>query len=81
MRKLPVYLLLDTSGSMHGEPIEAVRNGMQTLVSALRQDPHALESAYLSVITFAESAAQVVPLTELTQFQIPVLSASGTTST
>ncbi|HBQ9187835.1 TPA: tellurium resistance protein TerY, partial [Klebsiella pneumoniae] len=24
MRRLPVYLLLDTSGSMHGEPIEAV---------------------------------------------------------
>ncbi len=80
MRKLPVYLLLDTSGSMHGEPIEAVRNGMQTLVAALRQDPHALESAYLSVITFAETAAQVVPLTELAQFQIPTLNASGTTS-
>jgi uncharacterized protein YegL len=80
MRKLPVYLLLDTSGSMHGEPIEAVRNGMQTLVASLRQDPHALESAYLSVITFAETAAQVVPLTELAQFQIPTLTASGTTS-
>lgn len=80
MRKLPVYLLLDTSGSMLGEPIEAVRNGMQTLVSALRQDPHALESAYLSVITFAETATQVVPLTELAQFQIPMLAASGTTS-
>ncbi|MCM5915350.1 tellurium resistance protein TerY, partial [Klebsiella pneumoniae] len=25
MRRLPVYLLLDTSGSMHGEPIEAVK--------------------------------------------------------
>ena len=24
MRRLPVYLLLDTSGSMYGEPIEAV---------------------------------------------------------
>ena len=80
MRRLPVYLLLDTSGSMSGEPIEAVRNGMQTLVSALRQDPHALESAFLSVITFNETAQQVVPLTELGQFQIPVLSASGTTS-
>ena len=25
MRRLPVYLLLDTSGSMLGEPIEAVK--------------------------------------------------------
>ena len=30
MRRLPVYLLLDTSGSMYGEPIEAVKNGVQT---------------------------------------------------
>ena len=28
MRRLPVYLLLDTSGSMTGEPIEAIKNGV-----------------------------------------------------
>ncbi len=80
MRRLPVYLLLDTSGSMHGEPIEAVKNGVQILLSNLRQDPYALETAYLSVITFNETAKQVVPLTELPSFQAPVLNASGTTS-
>ncbi len=80
MRKLPVYLVLDTSGSMFGAPIEAVRSGLQTLVSTLRQDPHALESAHLSVITFAENAQQLVPLTELALFQAPAITASGTTS-
>lgn len=80
MRKLPVYLLLDCSGSMSGEPVEAVRNGLQTLVAALRQDPQALESAYLSVITFSNTAKQVVPLTELGQFQLPSIEASGITS-
>lgn len=80
MRRLPVYLLLDTSGSMSGEPIEAVKNGVQALVSGLRQDPQALETAYLSVITFDSSAKQVVPLTELPQFQVPSISASGTTA-
>ena len=80
MRRLPVYLLLDTSGSMRGEPIEAVKNGVQTLVAALRQDPQALETAFLSVITFDSSARQVVPLTELAQFQIPDIQASGTTA-
>lgn len=79
MRKLPVYLVLDTSGSMSGEPIQAVENGMQMLVSALRQDPQALESAYLSVITFDSSAKQIVPLTDLASFQMPTLSANGTT--
>lgn len=80
MRRLPVYLLIDTSGSMSGEPIEAVRNGVQNLIATLRQDPSALEAAYLSVITFSDSAQQVVPLTELLQFQIPTFSAGGTTS-
>ncbi|MDR1451185.1 MAG: VWA domain-containing protein [Helicobacteraceae bacterium] len=79
-RRLPVYLLLDTSGSMSGEPIEAVKNGVQILHSTLRQDPYALETAYLSVITFDSSAKQLVPLTELSAFRQPSISASGTTA-
>ena len=71
MRKLPIYLLLDTSGSMHGEPIEAVKNGVDMLVSTLLSDPYALETAYLSVITFDSAAQQLVPLTELPKFQAP----------
>jgi len=65
---------------MSGEPIEAVKTGVQTLVSTLRQDPYALETAYLSVITFDTSARQVAPLTELATFQTPSISASGTTA-
>ncbi|MDR2042292.1 MAG: VWA domain-containing protein [Tannerella sp.] len=80
MRRLPVYLLLDTSGSMSGEPIEAVKNGVQVLVSTLRQDPYALETAFLSVITFDSSAKQIVPLTELSMFQMPDIHASGATA-
>lgn len=80
MRRLPVYLLLDTSGSMYGEPIEAVRNGVQVLVSTLRQDPYALETAYLSIITFDSSAKQVTPLTELSSFQEPSIDANGCTA-
>lgn len=79
-RRLPVYLVLDTSGSMTGEPIAAVENGVQLMVATLRQNPQALETAYLSVITFGETAQQLVPLTDLGSFQAPTLSASGTTS-
>jgi len=80
MRRLPVYLLLDTSGSMTGEPIESVKNGVKMLASALRTDPYALETAFLSIITFDSSAKQIVPLTELSAFQVPQLNASGGTS-
>jgi len=80
MRRLPVYLMIDTSGSMSGEPIEAVKNGIHVLVSTLRQDPYALETAYLSVVTFDSQARQLVPLTDLASFQSPVVSAGGGTS-
>ena len=80
MRRLPVYLLLDTSGSMYGEPIEAVKNGVQTLISTLRSDPYALETAYISIITFNSSAQQITPLTELAAFQQPNIDASGCTA-
>jgi uncharacterized protein YegL len=65
---------------MSGEPIEAVKNGVQVLVSTLRQDPYALETAFLSVITFDSSARQLVPLNELSMFQVPEIQASGPTA-
>jgi uncharacterized protein YegL len=80
MRRLPVYLLLDTSGSMHGEPIEAVNNGVQMMISQLRQNPQAIESAFISVITFDSTANQVIPLTDLASFQMIPLRATGVTA-
>jgi len=79
-RRLPVYLLLDCSGSMMGEPIEAVRQGIKALLSELKGNPQALETAYLSVITFDSSARQVTPLTELMSFTEPQINASGATA-
>ena len=55
-RRLPVYLLLDCSGSMVGEPIEAVKNGVKHLLEELKGSPQALETAYISVITFDSTA-------------------------
>jgi len=80
MRRLPVYLLLDTSGSMTGEPIEAVKNGVQMMLHSLRQNPQAIETACVSIITFDSEAKQVVPLTDLASFQMVDVKASGTTS-
>lgn len=77
MRRLPIYLLIDTSGSMSGEPIKAMRNGIDLLVQDLRNHPQALETAWLSVITFGGEAKQVVPLTEIQSFKCPELVAGG----
>jgi len=65
---------------MNGAPLEAMRNGVQMMISSLRQNPQAIETAYISVITFDHTARQVVPLTDLASFQPPELKATGTTS-
>lgn len=71
VRRLPVYLLLDTSGSMRGEPIESVKVGIEAMVSSLRKDPFALESVHLSIITFDKDVKEILPLTELENLTLP----------
>jgi len=71
MRHLPVYILIDTSGSMKGEPIESVKVGLADMVATLRQDPYALETVCISIITFDREVSQVLPLTELENLQLP----------
>ena len=71
MRRQPVYLLLDTSGSMRGEPIEAVKSGLASLLATLRRDPMALESVCLCVITFDRQARMLCPLTPIETMAMP----------
>lgn len=71
MRRLPVYLLLDTSGSMKGEPIESMKAGLSSLVASLRQDPFALESVHICLITFDKDVKVVSPLESIETFNIP----------
>ncbi|RYD78141.1 MAG: VWA domain-containing protein, partial [Verrucomicrobiaceae bacterium] len=73
MRRLPVYLLLDCSESMIGEGLQGMQQGMETMLRTLRSDPHALETVWLSCITFDREARLVFPLTELTEVQPPTL--------
>ena len=73
-RRLPVYILIDTSGSMKGEPIESVKVGLADMVASLRLDPYALETACISIITYDREVKQILPLTELESLQLPELS-------
>lgn len=83
MRRLPVYILIDTSGSMKGEPIESVKVGLADMVATLRQDPYALETVWISIITYDKEVKQIVPLTALEDLQLPniIVPESGPTFT
>lgn len=70
-RRLPVYILIDTSGSMKGEPIESVKVGLSDMIASLRLDPYALETACISIITYDKEVKQILPLIELENLQMP----------
>jgi len=71
VRRLPVYLALDTSGSMRGEPIQAVNVGLHALLASLRQNPFALESASLCIVTFDARVTEILPMTPLEDIVLP----------
>ena len=70
-RRLLTYICIDTSGSMRGEPIEAVNSGLHALMASLRQNPYALESVWLSITTFDSLIKTVLPPTPLEQVSLP----------
>ena len=79
-RRLPVYLILDTSGSMIGAPIEAVRHGVEQLEEEIKEDTFAAETVYIGVITFGGEAEFITRgLIPFIDFEPPVLSAGGET--
>lgn len=82
-RRLPVYMLIDTSGSMRGEPIESVKVGLEAMLSSLRQEPYALDTVNISIITFDREVKVLAPLTPLEDFQLPeiIVPESGPTFT
>jgi uncharacterized protein YegL len=76
-RRLPVYILVGCGDSMAGAPIQAVEQGIHLLRNELLEQPEAVEQLWISMITFATHARQVVPLTPIMRFSPPVLSAGG----
>ena len=69
----PVYLLLDTSGSMRGEAIAAVNVGLAAMVAALRNRPGLGERVHLSIVTFDAEVKEVVPLQAVGRLHLPTL--------
>src|SRR5262245_34039632 len=52
--RCPCVLLLDTSGSMGGEPIRALNEGVVTLKTDLLTDPVACKRVEVAIVTFGK---------------------------
>lgn len=71
MRRLPIYFLIDISESMVGEPIQQVEEGLATIIQALKSDPNAIETVWVSIIVFAGQPKTLIPLQEIISFYPP----------
>ena len=80
MRRLPIYFLIDVSESMVGEPVQQVEEGLANIIQALKTDPYAIETVWVSIIVFAGQAKTLVPLQEIINFYPPRFPIGGGTS-
>ena len=79
--RCPVMLLLDTSGSMSGTPIEELRDGLKQFLRETSDDETASMSVELEIITFGGGvgiAAPFAPVNVINDNR-PTLDANGNT--
>jgi len=80
LRHLPVYLLLDTSGSMTGAPIQAVQEGLVLFKREVEKDTFARETVWVSIIVFGREVLNLTQgLVPIDSLEIPSLEAGGYT--
>jgi uncharacterized protein YegL len=77
--RCPVVLLLDTSGSMAGEPIQELNKGIQAFQDEISKDTQATLSVEISIITFGETVTLQQDFITVDQFKPPTLVAAGLT--
>jgi uncharacterized protein YegL len=77
--RCPCILLLDTSGSMQGPPIDALNNGLMTLKSDLVKDPLASRRVEVAIITFDNIINVAQDFITADKFKPPILTAQGQT--
>lgn len=78
--RCPCVLLLDTSGSMQGAPINALNEGLRTFKDDLIKNPLASRRVEVAVVTFDCDVNVVQDFVTADQFEPPTLSAQGLTS-
>lgn len=77
--RCPVVLLLDTSGSMCGEPIQELNRGIAAFKEDVVKDAQASLSVELAIVTFGGSVQLIQDFTSIDNFNPPQLEANSMT--
>jgi uncharacterized protein YegL len=78
--RCPCVLLLDTSGSMQGTPINALNEGLLSFRDELIKNPLAARRVEVAIITFDSHVNVVQDFVTADQFNPPILTAQGLTN-
>jgi uncharacterized protein YegL len=78
--RIPVCLVLDTSTSMYGRPINELNEGVQMFFQEVREDDIACDSAEISIVTFGKGGVvKLLDFDNIERQQVPRLEANGVT--
>lgn len=79
MQILPFYLLCDESGSMTGDPIDAINRALPDLHHEISTNPTVADKTRFCLIGFSDDASVLQPLVDLSDIdEVPALSAGLT---
>jgi uncharacterized protein YegL len=76
---MPFYLLCDVSYSMTDD-MPALNEGIQRLRRAIVSEPAVDDVAHIGILTFSNAGKVVVPLSQMSEHNVPVLTAGGGTN-
>lgn len=77
--RCPVLLLLDTSGSMAGNPIAELNRGLVSFKEDVLNDEQASLSVDLALVTFGGTVKKIQDFVGMEKFEPPVLKTDGYT--
>ena len=81
-RALPVFILIDVSGSMSGEKIETVNVALKEMLNSFKKIENPKGIIELCIVTFGGNKVNVIkPLSKITDQDSYILNASGNTPT
>jgi uncharacterized protein YegL len=78
-QKCPVTLVLDSSGSMAGEPINELIGGLRSFIEEIKNDTVANSRLEVSIITFNSNVKVLSGFQMVDQMSVPELTAQGST--
>lgn len=77
--RVPICLCLDTSGSMSGDPINELNDGVKLFFDSILSDDVAQWAAEICIVTFGDRAKVELDFADIHKQSPPVLYASGST--